>query len=91
MKIFGNERFSVYIHENDHPPPHCHVRFVDKSEVCVMIPIVEPMYGATISHEIREEIENKLEPLTKAWEKIHPKRLKTVKDKSHSTIKTKIK
>lgn len=74
MKIFGNKKFSVSINEVDHPPPHCHVRFIDGSVVCVTIPFVEPMYGATISRDIRDAIEKKLDALTKAWDKLHPKR-----------------
>jgi hypothetical protein len=42
-----------------------------------MIPLVEPMYGATINKDVRDEIENNLNTLTKAWEELHPKRLKT--------------
>lgn len=75
MKVFGNSRFSVYIHKVDHPPPHCHVRFGDKSEVCLELPFLEPMYGATISRDVIEEIENHLEELLDAWDKFHPKRL----------------
>jgi hypothetical protein len=81
MKIFGNRQFRMYIREVDHPPPHCHVRFGDKTEVCVTIPLVEPMYGAEINHRVRSAIEENMEGLTKAWDKFHPKRKEEQKAK----------
>ena len=74
MKIFGNQRFSIHIRELDHQWAHCHVRFGDQSEVCVAIPEIEPMYGASISREVRDAIENNLDALTDAWDRLHPKR-----------------
>ena len=76
MKVFGNTKFKVYIYKNDHLPPHCHVRFADGSEVRVMIPLVEPMDGSTISKEVSEAIVNKLNSLTRIWDKFHPQRPK---------------
>jgi hypothetical protein len=75
VKVFGNNKFSVFVYK-DHPPPHCHVRLGDKSDVCVAIPLIQPMYGAEISREVREEIENNLEALIEAWDKLNPKRQK---------------
>ena len=57
MKVCHDPRFSIYIYGDEHPPPHCHVRFKDNSSVCVTIPLVEPMYGALINRKIREVIE----------------------------------
>ena len=75
MKIYGNKSFSIFIHESDHPPPHCHVRFADETVVCVSIPFIEPMYGTTISHKVRNIIEEYMDDITDAWDKFHPKRI----------------
>jgi hypothetical protein len=92
MKIFGNERFRIYIREDDHPPPHCHVRFGDESEICIMIPLIEPMYGATISRDVYDAIENNLDLLTETWDKFHPKRHKELRMKNiKQSIKNDIK
>lgn len=72
MRIFRNPRFSVFIKNRDHLPPHCHVRFKDGSEVCVTIPLAEPMYGATINEEVRDAVLDNLDALTDAWDKLHP-------------------
>ncbi len=72
VRIFRNQTFAIYIRGIDHPPPHCHVRFTDGSQVCVMIPFVEPMYGATITWEVREAILNNLDALADAWDLLHP-------------------
>lgn len=77
MKIFSGDKYIVSIHIDDHPPPHCHVRFGDGSEVCVMIPFLEPMYGATITREVRNDIEDHLDALASVWDRFHPKRVNT--------------
>ena len=89
MRIFGNKFFSVFVYKNDHPPPHCHVRFGDRSDVCVTIPLIEPMYGAEISREVREEIENNLEELMETWDKFNPKRQKELSNKEDKQRKIK--
>jgi len=89
MKVFGNERYNVYIHELDHPPPHCHVRFGDQSVVCVTIPLVEPLYGEYLSRAVRDDIENNLDALTKAWDRLHPKKRKTPKGRTKIKKSTK--
>lgn len=74
VRVFGNKDFGVFVYKNDHPPPHCHVRFGDKSEVCITIPLIQPLHGAEISRVIREEIENHLDLLVGTWDKLNPKR-----------------
>jgi hypothetical protein len=80
MKVFGNEKFRIYVRELDHPPPHCHIRFGDKSEVCVTIPLMEPMYGATISREVRDAVYANLDALSQEWDRLHPKRPEAIKE-----------
>lgn len=89
MKICGTGKFCIYIRGLDHPPPHCHVRFGDGSEVCVTLPLIEPMYGATITKEVREVIIANLEELTEKWDELHPKR--KYRRKKIKTAKKKIK
>lgn len=74
MSIYSTPNFSIHVRGNDHPPPHCHVRFRDGSDVSVMIPLIEPMYGATISSEVREAIEDNLDAIVDKWDALHPVR-----------------
>ena len=30
VRVFGNKNFGVFVYKDDHPPPHCHVRFGDQ-------------------------------------------------------------
>ena len=82
MKVLETERFSVHIHEVDHPPPHCHVRFSGNEGICVMIPLLEPMYGATINRDVRSVLEDSLDMLADTWERLHPKRIEVPKKKN---------
>lgn len=73
MKVVRATNFSLYIYSDDHPPPHCHVRFKDGSDVSIDIPLIIPRYGATISKEIEEVIEKNLEKLCNVWEQLNHK------------------
>jgi hypothetical protein len=73
MRKIKSPRFNIYVRGNDHPPPHCHVRYKDGSNVSVTIPLIEPMYGATIDWEVRKAILDNLDKLTDEWDKLHPK------------------
>jgi hypothetical protein len=79
MKILKTKKFKIHIYSNDHPPPHCHVRYNDNSEISVDLPLIIPRYGATISNEVREFIEKNLDKIYDAWEKIHPPRKYKIK------------
>lgn len=89
MKVCGTERFSAYIYAMDHPPPHCHIRLRDGSEVCVTIPLMEPLYNGNLTRDLREEIEDRLDELTAAWDRLHPKRNKVPKKKRKTKRSTK--
>ncbi len=71
MRVIKEANFSIYIYANDHPPPHCHVRYKDGSDTSVDIPLVVPRYGATISKEVEAVIENNLEKICDAWETLN--------------------
>lgn len=47
------------------------------------------MYGAEISREVREEIENNLEELMETWDKFNPKRQKELSNKEDKQRKIK--
>lgn len=82
MSIYRTANFSIHVRGDDHPPPHCHVRFKDGSNVSVTIPLIEPMYGATISSEVRKAIEDNLDAIADKWDALHPiRKLKKSKKK----------
>lgn len=82
MRIVRSQQYTIHTYPNDHVPPHCHVRYADKSEISVDIPLILPRYGATISKEVEKLIEDNLEILGEAWDKLHePKKFK-IKNKS---------
>ncbi len=86
MKIV-QKKFSLHINANDHLPPHCHVRFPDKSEVRVQIPLIIPMDGTTITKEVAEAIIEHLDELADAWDEYHsPKNFKKDKNKENGTL-----
>lgn len=72
MRVFRNQEFAIYIRGIDHPPPHCHVRFRNGSQICVMIPLVEPMYGASMDSDVKEAVLDNLDALADAWDLLHP-------------------
>ncbi len=74
MKIIGNDKVNVYVYRNDHPPPHCHVRLRNGSEISIDIPLIKPRYGQRITGEIKEIIEEHLDEICEAWDELHPKR-----------------
>lgn len=71
MRVIQNEKFSVYVYPDDHPPPHCHIRYKDDSSVVVTIPLMVPLYGGTISKEAKKVVKENLNELSKVWEKLN--------------------
>ena len=88
VSIFSTSRFSIHVRGDEHPPPHCHVRYKDGSDVSVKFPLIESMYGATIDNEVREAIEDNLDKLADAWDALYPIR---PSKESKKQKKTKIK
>ncbi|MDD5363541.1 MAG: DUF4160 domain-containing protein [Ignavibacteria bacterium] len=81
MKICGNKNFNIYIYPDEHPPPHCHVRLNDDTEISVDIPLIEVRYGKTITKAIKVAIEDNIDILCDAWEELNPQRTKKLKPK----------
>jgi len=80
MKVVGNTKFSLYINQDDHSPPHCHVRYKDK-DISVQLPLITPMYGQKLPNEAKLMIENNLDVLCDVWDSLHPKKRPESKNK----------
>ncbi|MFZ1321409.1 MAG: DUF4160 domain-containing protein [Ignavibacteria bacterium] len=73
MKILKTKKFTIHIYIDDHPPPHCHVRFKE-TEISVDLPLIAPRYGATISKDVKEFIEQNLDEICDEFDRMHPPR-----------------
>jgi CRISPR/Cas system CSM-associated protein Csm2 small subunit len=80
MKVVKGKNFGVYVY-SDHPPPHCHVRYSDEKDIQVDIPMIIPRFGETISREVKEIIQEHLDELIDAWEKLNGSHKRTNKKK----------
>lgn len=73
MKI-GKNAFTIIIHrENEHPPPHCHIRWSDGTESWVLLPTLRVVFGKELTKAAENVILENLEKLINAWEEYHPK------------------
>lgn len=70
MKVVHGAKFSIYVYR-DHPPPHCHVRFNDGSDISVDIPLMNPRYGASLTREVREAILENLDDICETWDTLN--------------------
>jgi hypothetical protein len=71
MKVAEYNPFKIYVYADDHPPPHCHVRYNDGSEMSIDLPLLKPRYGETISKEVEKILKLNLDELCEAWEKLN--------------------
>ncbi|MDP9046981.1 MAG: DUF4160 domain-containing protein [Bacteroidota bacterium] len=76
MKVLDGDGCAIYIYDEEHPPPHCHVIYTDKSEIVVGLPFLEGWYGKNVGRKLKRFLNENLETLTEAWDKRHPKRIK---------------
>ncbi|MBB5624104.1 hypothetical protein HDE69_005201 [Pedobacter cryoconitis] len=54
MQVLSTDKFTVHIF-TDHPPPHCHVRFMDGEEILVTVPSFKKIAGEkTLTKEIKD-------------------------------------
>ena len=72
MRIATGSNCSIHIYPRDHPPPHCHVRFSDGTEVLVDLPLIQVRFGKEISDEVRRLIEDKLDTICDLFDQWHP-------------------
>lgn len=73
MKVLSSDGFAVYIYDDEHPPPHCHVIFSNSDEVVVKLPLLTGMYGKGVDKKIKKFLLNNLDTLLSVWDSKHPK------------------
>jgi tyrosine-protein phosphatase YwqE len=73
MRIFSESDFKIYVYDDEHPPPHCHVIFNNGTELCITLPLLTEMFGKTIKKSVRKFLEKNIEVLVEEWEKRNPK------------------
>ncbi|MFP9097928.1 DUF4160 domain-containing protein [Flavobacterium sp. RHBU_24] len=62
----------ILIYDNDHPPPHCHLRRSDGSESRVAIPSLKVMTGPALSKKEKEAILDQLDELCDKFDQFNP-------------------
>jgi hypothetical protein len=72
MKVLNSSNFDVYIYTDDHPPQHCHIRFLDGSESIIGLPLLNLIHGVQIDKKVRMYLLENLETLTTKWDKLNP-------------------
>lgn len=82
MLLLREDQFKIYVYANDYESgPHCHIIFNDNSEISVDIPSIMPRYGAILSTEVRQAIEENLELIWTRYEELNPARIYKTKKK----------
>lgn len=74
MRVIDADGFAVYIYDDEHPPPHCHVIYNNEDEVVISLPFLEVLYGKKIKRRVRRVLENNLDLLLDTWDDKHPLR-----------------
>ena len=72
MRVLSKDGFSVYIYDDEHPPPHCHVIFKNNDEVVIGLPFLNTKYGKTITKKVKHFLEDNIDVLLDAWDDKHP-------------------
>lgn len=73
MRVLGSSGFNVYIYDNDHPPPHCHVVYSNNEKTIVGLPLLQVIYGKPLKKTVRKYLEDNIDALADIWELKHPK------------------
>ncbi len=74
MRILTGDNFGVYIYDDDHPPPHCHIIFKNQEDLVITLPLLNEMFGKVIPKKVRNLLLNNLDDLIIYWETKHPER-----------------
>lgn len=74
MKVLSMQGCNIYIYDDEHPPPHCHVIFNDGSETVVGLPFLDCWYGKTLKKKLKRFLEEHIDQLIDVWENKHPER-----------------
>ena len=72
MRILEKDGVAVYIYDNEHPPPHCHLVFSNGEEKIVGLPLLDVWFGKSIKKWIRNYLEENIETLLNTWDEKHP-------------------
>lgn len=78
MPFVESDNFSVYVYDEDHPPPHCHVRFSNGKELVVTLPLLKPLHGGKLDKRVRRVLSENLDQLVSEWERLNPKRKRKI-------------
>ena len=54
MRILDLDGVAVYIYDDEHPPPHCHLVFGNGEEVVVGLPFLDVWFGKSIKKKNQE-------------------------------------
>jgi hypothetical protein len=68
---YGTKRIGIYIHDEDHPPPHVHVRRGGR-ETRVVIPTLKILSGIALSKVEQELILENIDFLCEEYDRINP-------------------
>ena len=74
MQILSSSGVRVYVYDEDHAPPHCHVVMADGTELSVELPLLKEMYGKKLKKNVRKFLEENLDFIADEWEKRNPKK-----------------
>jgi hypothetical protein len=74
MKVISGNSYDVYIYPDDHPPPHCHIRYSDEKESVVGLPLLNHMYGVKVTRKVNKELINDIDFLIDKWVELNPEK-----------------
>ncbi len=74
MRVLDGESFAVYIYDDEHPPPHCHLIFNNGDDFIIGLPFLNVWFGKSIKKKIRKFLEQNLDLLVDTWENKHPQK-----------------
>lgn len=72
MRVLSGSGFGVYIYDDEHPPPHCHIIFNDDEELVITLPLLMEMFGKPIPKKVSRYLTEHLLELIDVWETKHP-------------------
>lgn len=62
----------IFVYDNDHPPPHCHLRRSDGSETRIAIPSLIVMTGPALSKQEKAYLLKRIEELCEKFDRLNP-------------------
>lgn len=64
--------FRILIYDNDHPPPHCHIRRSDGTETRVAIPSLKILTGCALSKTEKATLLDQIDELCDKFDELNP-------------------